>query len=228
MSLPGGNFHIPGKRAILTAVSWLSIHSPTTEMQFQQAKKHINDRMRKELPKSLAYHSLAHVKDVCQAAERLAKAEGVNGEDLKLLLTAVMYHDCGFMVQNNDHEQIGCDIARESLPRFDYTPEQIERICGMIMATRIPQTPHNLLEEIIADADLDYLGRDDFWTIGNKLFAELQMYGIIGTEEEWNALQLRFLEQHHYFTETAINMRMQKKEEYVAILKNGPAAKHPA
>jgi hypothetical protein len=91
----------------------------------------------------------------------------------------------------------------------------------MIMATRIPQTPHNLLEEIIADADLDYLGRDDFWTIGNKLFTELQMYSIIQTEDEWNRLQIKFLEQHHYFTRTAIETRKQKKDEYMAILKNG-------
>ena len=139
-----------------------------------------------------------------------------------------MYHDCGFMVQSKEHEKIGCDIARESLPRFGYTAEQVERICGMIMATRIPQTPHNLLEEIIADADLDYLGRDDFWSIGNRLFTELQMYGIIQTEEEWNALQLRFLEQHHYFTATAINTRKQKKDEYVAILKQGLASNQSA
>jgi predicted metal-dependent HD superfamily phosphohydrolase len=193
-------------------------------MQFQKAKAYINGRLRKELPKHLTYHSVAHVKDVYHAAERLAKAEGVKGDDLKLLLTAVMYHDCGFMVSSKDHEKIGCDIARQSLPEFDYAPEQIERICGMIMATRIPQTPHNLLEEIIADADLDYLGRDDFWTIGNKLFEELQMYGIIQTEDQWNALQVKFLDQHHYFTKTAIATRKAQKDRYVAVLKSGPAA----
>ncbi len=196
-------------------------------MQFQQAKSYINGRLRKELPRHLSYHSVAHVKDVYHAAERLAKAEGVKGEELTLLLTAVLYHDCGFMVQIKDHEMIGCNIARESLPRFEYTEEQIEQICGMIMATRIPQTPNNLLEEIIADADLDYLGRDDFWSIGNKLFAELQMYNIIRTEEEWNQLQVKFLEQHHYFTKTAIDTRKQKKDEYVAILKNGLASELP-
>lgn len=190
-------------------------------MQFQEAKSYINGRLRKELPKHLTYHSLAHVKDVYRAAERLAKAEGVKGEDLTLLLTAVLFHDAGFIFQSKDHEQIGCDIVRAELPRFDYTPEQIERICGMIMATRIPQTPYNLLEEIIADADLDYLGRDDFWIIGNTLFEELQMYGIIQTEDEWNALQIRFLEQHHYFTQTAIRTRQPKKDEYTAILKKG-------
>jgi predicted metal-dependent HD superfamily phosphohydrolase len=193
-------------------------------MQFQKAKSYINARLRKELPPHLSYHSVAHVKDVYAAAERLAAAEGVTGEDLTLLLTAVMYHDCGFMVASKEHEKIGCDIARESLPAFGYTAEQIERVCGMIMATRIPQTPTNLLEEIIADADLDYLGREDFWTIGNKLFTELQMYGIIQTEDEWNALQVKFLEQHHYFTKTAKDTRKEKKDGYVAILKEGFAA----
>ena len=131
-------------------------------MQFPKAKSYINTYLRKELPRHLTYHSIAHVRDVYKAAERLAKAESVKGEDLTLLLTAVPFHDAGFIFQSKDHEKIGCDIIREHLPAFKYTPEQIERICGMIMATRIPQTPNNLLEEIIADADLDYLGRDDF------------------------------------------------------------------
>jgi uncharacterized protein len=197
-------------------------------MEFQKAKTYINKRLAKELPKHLSYHSVAHVKDVYTAAERLAKSEGVKGEELTLLLTAVMFHDCGFMVASKEHEKIGCDIARESLPQFGYSPEQIERICGMIMATRIPQTPHNLLEQIIADADLDYLGRDDFFKIGNKLFSELQMYGIIQTEDEWNALQIKFLDQHHYFTKTAIETRKDQKDQYVAILKTALGQKHEA
>lgn len=190
-------------------------------MQFQKAKTYINARLRKELPRHLTYHSVAHVRDVYKAAERLAKAEGVKGEELTLLLTAVLFHDSGFIFQSKDHEKVGGDIVRAELPRFGYTDEQIERICGMIMATRIPQTPNNLLEQIIADADLDYLGRDDFWTIGNTLFEELQMYGIIQTEDEWNALQIRFLDQHHYFTPTAVRTRQPKKDEYTTILKRG-------
>lgn len=189
-------------------------------MQFQKAKSYISGRLRKELPKHLSYHSVAHVKDVYQSAERLAQAEGVTGEDLKLLLTAVMYHDCGFMVQAKDHEKISCDIAKEALPQFGYTEGQIERICGMIMATRVPQEPKNHLEEIICDADLDYLGRDDFFDIGNKLYLELMVYGIIQTEDEWNRLQVRFLEQHHYFTKTAIETRKAQKDAYVQQLKD--------
>lgn len=185
-------------------------------MQFEKTKKFIFGKLKKDLAKHLSYHSVNHIKDVYAAAENLANHEGVTGEELTLLLTAVLFHDSGFLMQQKGHEQISCDIARASLPQFDYTPEQIERICGMIMATRVPQNPHNLLEQIICDADLDYLGRDDFFTIGNNLYAELQVYGMIGTEKEWNTMQASFLGKHHYFTQTAINLRKAKKDEHLA------------
>ena len=189
-------------------------------MDAQKAKEHITARLRRDLPPTLSYHSLAHVRDVYKSARAIAKAEGVKGEDLTLLTTAVMYHDAGFMIASREHEKIGCDIVRETLPHFGYTEAQIERICGMIMATRIPQTPHNLLEQIICDADLDYLGRDDFWEIGNKLFDELRMYGILEDEDAWNRLQIGFLEKHKYFTNTAISTRKQQKDDYLAQLRS--------
>lgn len=188
-------------------------------MEFQPAKKFIIGKLRKELPKSLTYHSLGHIKDVYSSAERLAKLEGVAGEDLTLLLTAVLFHDSGFLVQQKNHERIACNIAKEHLPAYGYTQKQIRRICGMIMATRIPQSPRNLLEEIICDADLDYLGREDFFKIGNTLFDELCMYGIIQTENEWNKLQLKFLESHHYFTKSAKRLRAARKKEHLGLVK---------
>ncbi|GAA4469553.1 hypothetical protein GCM10023093_29220 [Nemorincola caseinilytica] len=189
-------------------------------MQFEKAKKFILNKLKKELPKNLTYHSLGHIKDVYKAAEQLAELEKVEGEDLTLLLTAVLFHDSGFLVQQKEHEKLGCDIARQYLPEYDYTAEQVERICGMIMATRIPQTPHNKLEKIICDADLDYLGRDDFFKIGNYLFDELCMYGLINTENEWNKLQVRFLEGHKYFTTSAKKLRKAKKEEHLALIRS--------
>ena len=65
-------------------------------------------------------------------------------------------------------------MAREILPAYGLTRDQIDTICGMIMATRIPQSPSNQLERILCDADLDYLGRDDFYEIGGRLFEELR------------------------------------------------------
>lgn len=188
-------------------------------MEFEKVKKFILAKLKKELPKNLTYHSAGHIRDVYKSAERLAKLEGVTGEDRILLLTAVLFHDSGFLWQQYEHERVSCEIVKEYLPQYGYTNEQIERICGMIMATKIPQTPHNKLEEIICDSDLDYLGREDFFKIGNGLYEELSMYGILNNEDDWNRLQVKFLEKHRYFTASGIKLRKAKKLENIATIK---------
>jgi uncharacterized protein len=189
-------------------------------MQFEKAKKFILSKLKRELPKHLSYHSVEHITDVYEASGRIAESEGISKEEVKLLLTAALFHDSGFLQGPKEHEKVSCTIAREHLPEYGYTEEQIEKICGMIMATRIPQTPHNHLEEIICDADLDYLGREDFFDIGNKLFEELLMYGIITDEQQWNYLQMKFLETHDYFTETSKRLRQRKKDEHLRLIKS--------
>ncbi len=189
-------------------------------MEFEQVKKFIMNKLDKELPKNLTYHSTEHMKDVYRSAKMIAKAEGIEGEDLTLLLTAVLFHDSGFIKSRSEHERLSCELASDYLPKYGYSPEQIERIHGMIMATKIPQTPHNLLEQIICDADLDYMGRGDFFKIGHGLYEELCMYGILNNEDDWNRLQVSFLEKHTYFTKTALKIRKPKKDEYIKIVKD--------
>jgi uncharacterized protein len=188
-------------------------------MEFKEVKKFILAKLKKELPKNLTYHSAEHIKDVYGSAKTIARMENVKGEDLTLLLTAVLFHDSGFLHQQEDHELISCKYARQYLPGYGYTRVQIKKICGMIMATRYPHKPHNLLEEIICDADLDYLGRDDFFKIGNGLYEELCMYGIINNEHEWNKLQVKFMKKHKFFTKSAKSLRQEKKQEYLEMIK---------
>ncbi|MHB1279432.1 MAG: HD domain-containing protein [Bacteroidia bacterium] len=183
-------------------------------MKLTEVEKFAILKLNNELPKNLYYHSKEHVLDVMEAALMYAKAEKISPYETDLLKTAVYFHDLGFIVQIRDHENIGCEMAREVLPGFDYATDEIEKICGMIMATKIPQNPQNKLEEIIADADLDYLGRDDFWEIGLELYKELKEFGMVHDEKEWNQLQLTFLSKHHYFTETAKQKREKKKNEH--------------
>ena len=188
-------------------------------MQFEQAGEFIINKLKNELPGGLLYHCLDHIVDVYAAAEHLGRKEGLNSYEIKLLLTAAWYHDSGFIKGAKDHEEESCTIARTALPLYGYSAEEIKRICGMIIATKIPQSPHNHLEEILSDADLDYLGRDDFYTTGDKLYRELVASGVIVTGEEWDRLQVNFLESHHYFTKTAIASREEKKDAHLAELK---------
>lgn len=184
-------------------------------IQFEEVEQFMLNKLQSELPQHLSYHSVSHVKDVMEAAMYISGQEGVGPDDKMLLKTAALFHDSGFLFGAQEHERKSCEIAMQYLPEYGYTAEQIEKICGMIMATKIPQSPQNHLEEILADADLDYLGRDDFFTIGNRLFDELSMFGIVTSERDWNALQKRFLEAHHYFTATAISLRSEKKQEHL-------------
>jgi len=183
-------------------------------MNVSKAEQFVIKKLNRELPDNLYYHSKTHVTDVLNAALMYAEMEGLSIKEKKLLKTAVLFHDIGFVNQSKEHEAKGCEIARVQLPKFNYTEEEIEIICGMIMATKIPQSPTNLLEQIICDSDLDYLGRDDFWHIGNNLFKELSVYGILNDEKDWNRLQLKFLTSHSYFTKSALTLRKEKKDTH--------------
>lgn len=189
-------------------------------MDFQSAERYITSLLREHLPPILTYHNYGHTQAVLQSVTDFAKAENVSDpEELTLLRTAALYHDSGFLNVYDLHEAEGCRIARKVLPGFGYTERQIEIICDMIMKTMLPQAPVTLLECILCDADLDHLGREDFYTIGKGLHDEWMNIGRIHTEEEWNRVQIAFLEKHHYWTKTAQRLRGPVKERHLEELR---------
>lgn len=202
-------------------VEMFFVQSPltATSMEYLEAKNFILEKLEKELKPNLFYHGMRHTLDVLNITEELCLAEEINPYETLLLKTAALFHDAGFTINNQNHEALGCDLVHEHLPRFGYTAEEIERICRMIMATKIPQSPKNHLEEIICDADLDYLGRDDFYSIGQNLFEELQAYNVVQDIETWNRIQVGFLTAHCFFTETNKQRRAAVKAEYLEELK---------
>lgn len=186
---------------------------------FEAAKQYVLGRLQRELSPLLVYHSLWHTSDdVVQAAIRFADLENIQGEDRMLLLTAAFYHDLGFIQKRQGHEEISIELMQAVLPTFGYTPRQIEVIAGIIQATKLPQTPHTLLEQVIVDADLDALGREDFFERNQLLRQELASHGIPSTEDEWDEIQLSFLEAHRYFTAAAISLRNPAKRRHISIL----------
>ena len=188
-------------------------------MDYRAVKKYVLKKMEKELLPLYTYHGIHHTLDVLRVCRRLCKTENIGEKDAMLLQTAVLLHDIGFTVSPTEHERSGCLIAREILPQFGYHNSDIEAICSMIMATKIPQTPRSLPEKVMCDADLDYLGRNDFFTIGQTLFEELKSLGVIETEQQWNTMQQQFLEQHRYHTQTTIRLREVQKQKHLKFIK---------
>lgn len=185
---------------------------------FEKIYKKVMSRLEKSLPSWLHYHSPGHTQYVLEKAIFLAEKEDVSEKDLLLLKIAAVYHDAGFLVGPKDHEKTGCRIAAEDLQKYDLTTREIEKICGMIMATRIPQKPKNQLEKILADADLEYLGTDKFEEYGKDLFKERLHLDPRLSLEDWNKVQVEFLSRHHYHTDYCKTHREPVKQENLRSL----------
>jgi uncharacterized protein len=189
------------------------------QFNFKRARAYALQRLKRELPAALTYHSLAHTRDdVAPATLRLAAVAGLPAEQRMLLHTAAFYHDIGFVVQRADHEMVGAQIAAETLPSFGYSPAQIEIIHGMIMATKLPQSPCNLLEQLMADADLDALGRADFMIRNQALRDELAAYGAHWDDLAWAQEQLCFVGSHQYWTDAARRVRGEQKRRNIELI----------
>ena len=139
---------------------------------------------------------------------------------MELLQIAALFHDTGFLEKSVGHEEISCQIAQNNLFGLGFNKSQINAICEMIRATKIPQQPTNLLEQIIADADLDYLGRSDFHDIASLLFKELKHKNMSLIEADWDQIQIKFLQSHHYFTQTSLYLRKGLKKKHLQFLIN--------
>lgn len=182
-------------------------------MQYQQVYSFIIDKLEKELPSYLTYHSVQHTKDVVNAAQHISSSEKISENDSQLLLTAALFHDTGFLKGYENHERSSCAIAREILPGYNYDKDQVEKICKLIAVTELPQHPSDALEEILCDADLFYLGSDKYFEGAENLYSEFKEAHKIDGNTDWNKVQIEFLKKHRYFTLTAFKEREKKKKE---------------
>ncbi len=187
-----------------------------SSIKYYKTEHHVIQMLESGLDSNLYYHGIHHTKDVVKSVERLALLEGVTDEGLFLLKTAAIFHDAGFLESYQHNEPIGARMAEEILPQYGYTEDHIQTIKELIFVTQIPHRPTNKLQEIICDADLDYLGREDFNEIADKLRRELKERKFISSDKKWDEIQIAFLNQHTYFTKTAIQTRQTMKEKNIA------------
>jgi uncharacterized protein len=183
---------------------------------FDGAKAYAFGRLERELLPALTYHSIAHTRsEVLPAVETLAAMAGIAGERLLLLRTAAVFHDIGFIEQREGHEAAGVAIMQAALPGFGYSPAQVKAVADLVMTTRLPQTPQTLLEELLADADLDLLGRESYWQRHLDLRAEWAAFGLWMTDLEWYQNQLSFLAGHAYWSPFARELRDAQKQSNI-------------
>lgn len=187
-------------------------------MKFEEIQQRVFREILEKLPAHLTYHNADHTRYVLEKAVFLANESQVKDEEVSLLKLAALFHDTGFIQGAKNHEERGCEIAKSYLD-LHYSESELAKIFGMIMATKIPQNPHNELEKILADADLEYLGTDLFEQIGESLYEELKHSIPDFSQQAWDELQLAFMEKHHFHTDYCRQNREPKKQENLLTVK---------
>jgi len=171
-------------------------------MLLQSARLLVTDLLLNKLSKNIKFHTLIHTQEVVAACEKLGEYYHLPEDDRFALSMAAWFHDTGYTSgEAKDHESRSVQIATDFLKTNAATDELIAKITGCINATRLPQSPENLLQEIICDADLFHLGTDGFDEKNRLLREELNGFGTNNvSKKDWRKINIRFLQRHEYFT----------------------------
>tara|TARA_X000000368_G_scaffold235398_1_gene186028 strand:- start:845 stop:1453 length:609 start_codon:yes stop_codon:yes gene_type:complete len=172
-------------------------------------REKIHKDFSEKLDKKYLYHNLDHTKRVVKSAIKIGASYDLSDDQWKVLLTACLLHDFGFIKSHINHEETGADIAESILTEYGYNQEQIKSVKSLILVTKAIAIPNNNLESIIRDSDLEYLGSNNFEIISEKLKEEWIACNVVSSEEEFYKLQLDFLINHQFHTEY---MRKKGKE----------------
>lgn len=179
----------------------------------RNTRVHAETILEKKMPSHMCYHDAQHTKDVVWASYEIAKALNLSEEQIETILLGAWLHDTGYHNGKSDlHEDESINIARTFLAKENVDPERIEAVVGVIEATRIPQKPTNIMEEVICDADLYHLASDKYFEKSEQLKKEIvKTKGLALDDVEWFAMNVAFFEQHDYFTSYGKEVLQPKK-----------------
>jgi predicted metal-dependent HD superfamily phosphohydrolase len=187
--------------------------------------QYVRELFRDELPAGIKYHNADHTlhstKGVVAVANKLAKLENVSELDRELIIAAACFHDTGYIREYEKNEPIAARMAGRILKLIGYKPDEIENIQKMILATDPDVEPKTHVEKILCDADLDNLGREDFFQLDERLREGRGMRGIdVSDDVTWYRNTLEFLEKHQYYTESQNKLREKGKKKNTRELIN--------
>ncbi|TFF39163.1 Pycsar system effector family protein [Mucilaginibacter psychrotolerans] len=175
-------------------------------MNYQQLIKQVSEHVlayyKTHGDPRLVYHDKKHTESVVARATEIANHYQVNDRDYFVVVAASWFHDTGYMVDVNNHEEKSAELALAFLKKAGLPEEDMADVKGCIMATRMPQSPLSLLEKIICDADLYNLGTDDFFDTDKKMRKETAtLHGVEVKKPEWWRKSIAFLSAHQYHTD---------------------------
>jgi uncharacterized protein len=192
----------------------------TAEKIVKDAATFVKKLFDKELPAGMYFHNLEHTNNVVQAVTEIM-SDRLTTMEQTIVLLAAWFHDCGYCRTYIGHEDCSILIATTFLneQRCDIT--LIVQVTACIAATKVPQKPQNLLQEILCDADMAHLAKNNYIDYANRLKQEWQVHlNKHFSEKQWRELNLELLTQHKYFTTYGKNvLEVEKHKNIERLLK---------
>ncbi len=184
-----------------------------------KAEAFVTDFFQQKMPVEYVYHDLEHTRQVVEAVAELFLSYDLTEEQRELLLIAAWFHDTGYTEGPKGHEERGCKIAADWMKKESYPQAAIDAVGILIMATKLPQNPTTISEQIIADADLSHLGKTTYWVRCDLVRQEMAtMSGKHMSEKEWIDFEIQFMESHDFHTKAATALYDKRKQKYVREL----------
>ncbi len=187
---------------------------PESNSIVSKAREFSEKILSEKLPEEIVYHSLDHTKEVVHAALEIGKNSGLNDAELEILELAAWFHDLGFSKTIANHEDCSAEIALEFFGKHGYEDKKATQVVGCIMATKMPQTPRNLMEESICDADLLHLATEEYFEKAKLLRQEME---VIKDQKisplEWMKMNRSFIKSHTFFTDYARKTYGEQEQE---------------
>ena len=185
----------------------------------QRAAEHVRLYLANKLSPGYCYHNLQHTENIINAINEIAEGMRLSDQDRLILLVAGWFHDVGYVYTIEDHEQVGARMAERFLKDNKVDAEDISKVKSCILATKYPQHPVSILEQVICDADLLHLGQKDFLHKAALIREEWSMTRKLNyTDAQWHALNFEFISKHVFHTAYCRkNYGKRKKKNIVMI-----------
>ncbi|WP_432713148.1 Pycsar system effector family protein [Pedobacter sp.] len=166
-----------------------------------QVKTYVTGLFKTTAREKLFYHNLSHTENVVENAVKMANYYQLSDRETFILSAACWFHDVGYLQGFDEHERIGAKVANDFLLEKNVGKDIVDEVVACIMATKMPQQPQGLLQEIMCDADLYHLGTPLFKEINKELRNEMElMCNKHISKEAWREQNINFLQGHHFHT----------------------------
>ncbi len=185
----------------------------------EKTREYVADFIAENFTEKICYHNIDHTLEVVEASEIIGKQCKISSEDLETVIVAAWFHDTGYFMGCENHEEASASIARKFLKQENINQVRINQVVNCILSTKIPQKPETLLEKILCDADLYHLATERFFEKSELLWRELMLHDQAMTLEFWMNKSKEFVEAHKYHTSFGKKTLFPRLERNLALIK---------